>query len=85
MAQDSIFNFLNSSCKASTRASLNETHIACLNIAIPKDDILKKFSKIANEIIDKILKIKKENQKLANLRDFLLPMLMNGQVGFKGN
>ena len=27
----------------------------------------------------------KENQELAKLRDFLLPLLMNGQVGFKDN
>jgi hypothetical protein len=27
-----------------------------------------------------MVKNKQENQKLAELRDFLLPMLMNGQV-----
>ena len=29
------------------------------------------------------LKYKQENQKLAELRDWLLPMLMNGQVRVK--
>ena len=43
----------------------------------PHDDImLEKF----NLIIDKIEQIQAENQQLASLRDFLLPMLMNGQV-----
>ena len=31
----------------------------------------------------KQLQIIAENQELTSLRDFLLPMLMNGQVGFK--
>lgn len=34
-------------------------------------------------LLDEICKNKRENQQLASLRDFLLPMLMNGQVGFK--
>lgn len=43
------------------------------------DDLLKPF----NDVLVKIDVIKKENQELASLRDFLLPMLMNGQVNFK--
>ena len=43
------------------------------------DDLLKPF----NDVLEKIDIIKKENQELASLRDFLLPMLMNGQVTFK--
>lgn len=35
-----------------------------------------------NEILDQIECRKRENQELASLRDFLLPLLMNGQVGF---
>lgn len=30
--------------------------------------------------LNKIVELKNENQQLASLRDFLLPMLMNGQV-----
>lgn len=43
------------------------------------DDLFKPF----NDVLVKIDVIKKENQELASLRDFLLPMLMNGQVNFK--
>lgn len=43
------------------------------------DDLLKSF----NNILEKIDILKRENQELASLRDFLLPMLMNGQVTFK--
>ena len=38
-----------------------------------------------NEILIQIEHNKKENQELTALRDFLLPLLMNGQVGFKEN
>lgn len=53
------------------------------HIVIPSDEILKRFNKISNTIFNKISKIYKENRELQNLRDFLLPLLMNGQVGFK--
>ncbi len=36
-----------------------------------------------NNILKQIQHRKQENQELASLRDFLLPLLMNGQVGFK--
>ena len=46
---------------------------------------------VINDIIARLMldiemkksKILKENQELISLRDFLLPLLMNGQIGFK--
>ena len=38
---------------------------------------------IFNELLDKIEKNNKENEELISLRDYLLPLLMNGQIGFK--
>jgi len=43
------------------------------------DDLLTPFN-IALELIDSL---KKQNEELVSLRDFLLPLLMNGQVTFK--
>jgi len=51
--------------------------------AVPKDEILNAFSTTINLVFNKLLKIQEENQKLAELRDWLLPMLMNGQVAVK--
>jgi type I restriction enzyme S subunit len=48
-----------------------------------KEKIYLEFQEIIQPIYDQIIKNKKENQKLAELRDFLLPMLMNGQVSIK--
>lgn len=54
-----------------------------IDIVIPPKAITDKFT---NKLIN-IYKLKyrksKENQELTSLRDFLLPMLMNGQVTFK--
>lgn len=53
------------------------------NIIIPSNEILKKFNDICEKCWSLITKLIIENQQLTELRDFLLPMLMNGQVTFK--
>lgn len=50
------------------------------NITIPTLDITKKYMSIVSNMLLQQRKIIKENQQLHSLRDFLLPMLMNGQV-----
>ncbi len=52
-------------------------------ITIPSKNVLKKYANIAKDIEKQKSKIIKENQELTSLRDFLLPLLMSGQVGFK--
>jgi type I restriction enzyme S subunit len=61
---------------ASTLDSFVSTHYTVL----PNKAVAKKFYNVANEIEIKKQKNLKENQKLVDLRDWLLPMLMNGQV-----
>lgn len=80
LEQESIVNYLKNACMASTRASLNETHLENLYIVIPDKETLKEFEKIQKQYIKTILHITLENQKLKNLRDFLLPLLINAQA-----
>ena len=47
---------------------------------IPPINLQNKFEDIVNEIDEKITNNLKQNQELSSLRDWLLPMLMNGQV-----
>ena len=54
-----------------------------VKVAIPSNTLLCKYHKIVSTLYDKIQHLLIENQELASLRDFLLPMLMNGQVTFK--
>lgn len=83
LASKQIFNYLHNACMASTRSSMNETVFKGMMVPIPNKRIMEMFSIFNREIINKCLKIKDENRELAALRDFLLPMLMNGQIGFK--
>ena len=65
--------------------NINNNHIYGLKIPVPNQSVLEKYEDIVNPILDKQGEISKENKELAVLRDFLLPLLMNGQVGFKEN
>ena len=44
------------------------------------EDWLLRFSNIANSMMDKKLRIDKENSRLSTLRDTLLPRLMSGEI-----
>jgi type I restriction enzyme S subunit len=47
---------------------------------VPPPELAKKFSEVIQPMIEKIDEITKENQKLAELRDLLLPKLMSGEL-----
>ncbi|WP_127291353.1 restriction endonuclease subunit S [Neisseria meningitidis] len=49
-------------------------------IILPSKDISQKYNEIANTFFVKVRNNLKQNHHLTQLRDFLLPMLMNGQV-----
>ena len=49
-------------------------------IPLPPADLRRKYSQMISDHIDVVIERNLENQQLASLRDFLLPMLMNGQV-----
>lgn len=46
-------------------------------------EVIERFMEIVVPIQEQIVNLSNENEKLISLRDFLLPMLMNGQVTFK--
>ena len=50
------------------------------NIEMPPKELLQKYDALYQPIAQRIYKTAIENQKLTELRDWLLPMLMNGQV-----
>ena len=60
--------------------SIVSNDIELTNLAIPKDEVIKKFAAIVEPAFEKIANNTKQNQQLAQLRDWLLPLLMNGQV-----
>lgn len=73
---ESIFKIVNT---GSTIPHANKNYINKFLIPYHKEVIIK-FNEIIIPMINTIIKNKEENQQLAELRDWLLPMLMNGQV-----
>lgn len=49
-------------------------------LSLPDDAVLNNYSSLASPAYEQILNLQKQNQELTNLRDWLLPMLINGQV-----
>jgi type I restriction enzyme S subunit len=64
----------------SVQQQLTVPQVQNIKILYPNEDVLKMFDNITSPMIDRIEIIKEENQHLSSLRDWLLPMLMNGQV-----
>lgn len=52
------------------------------NLVFPKpnESVLCRFEEIVAPILEKMGACEKENEELTRLRDWLLPMLMNGQA-----
>jgi type I restriction enzyme S subunit len=62
---------------------LFDSFISSYYTVVPEERIVDKFYDIIDSIQEKKQTALAENQKLAELRDWLLPMLMNGQVKVK--
>ena len=73
-----IFDRRNAS--GTTFGSITKGDLFSIKVVIPDKKVLKRFDEIAKPMFEKQNIIGLENQKLAELRDWLLPMLMNGQV-----
>lgn len=60
--------------------NVSQETLAGVSLCLPNENIVKLFNEQVNNILEKIHAVIDENQELASLRDFLLPMLMNGQI-----
>jgi type I restriction enzyme S subunit len=66
--------------RKTTMGHITTDHLEQSQIAIPDDSVAEAFEVITKPIIDRMVKAHEETQELTQLRDWLLPMLMNGQV-----
>lgn len=62
---------------------INKGEIEDSSIALPPDDILENYYEITTPIYEQVMNLAFENYELIKLRNWLLPMLMNGQVTVK--
>ena len=73
-----IFNVMDGN--GTTFGSITKDILFDMAVVIPSDEILKCFEKMVKPIESKIEKCEEEIRELTKLRDWLLPMLMNGQA-----
>ena len=76
----SVQEFIFSQARGSAQPHVYPKDIESLKIIIPNEEILHKYGEIVYSMNEKITNNLKQNQELSALRDWLLPMLMNGQV-----
>lgn len=63
--------------------NMNKEDFATIKLIYPTESILEKYKKIVEPIYNKIKSCIIENEELVELRNFLLPLLMNGQAKIK--
>ena len=75
------FENANASAKTgNTFANMNKEDFSGIRIILPSEEIKKNFHEISEPYFAQIKCLQGQNQELTQLRDWLLPMLMNGQV-----
>lgn len=79
----SLISILKAKSGGSVFNSIVSNDIKQAKLAIPPTSLVQKYAEICRPIFEKIHTNTKQNQHLASLRDWLLPMLMNGQVTVK--
>ena len=62
---------------------MNKEDFSSIKVVHPTENILKMYKDKMQPLYDNIKSNILENQELTKLRDYLLPLLMNGQVSFK--
>lgn len=73
-----LFDMMNS--VGTTFGSITKDDLYSLQLVYPPTELLMKFEKSVNSFDREIKNRSRQNQELTQLRDWLLPMLMNGQV-----
>ena len=69
--------------RKTTMGHITQDHLKQSRISIPHDGLVESLHEKLNPILNKMVRASEENLKLEELRDWLLPMLMNGQVTIK--
>ena len=63
-----------------TQQAVGNAELESVYLVIPDDETLARFHNLTRGLVESIGEIIIENKKLVELRDWLLPMLMNGQA-----
>ena len=83
LSGDYIKAYTNNVSAGSIHKGIRHSTLKECKFILPHSSLIEKFTENVQPILYKLHLIDKENQKLAELRDWLLPMIMNGQVTIK--
>ena len=78
-----IINFIRmAEARKTTMGHITTDHLKQSRIALPPKYIAQQYSNTVATMFQMVIKNNEQNRELASLRDFLLPLMMNGQVTF---
>ncbi len=80
---DFMFTTIKNECLGTNINNLNGSLVKGFKLVIPPKELVSDFNLKVESIFHRIGINRKENRKLTDLRDWLLPMLMNGQIKIK--
>ena len=60
--------------------NISQSVLTDMVVSLPPQNLLLKFNSIIDNLLEQMKTVQRQNQELTQLRDWLLPMLMNGQV-----
>ena len=79
-----IVNFVRmAESRKTTMGHITKDHLLRSKIPLPPKELTFKFDELVSDLFDKYIWSSIENRELTSLKDFLLPLLINGQVGFE--
>ena len=70
----------NNYATGATQVSLSDSGLKKIKVLFPKLGLIEQYSKAINPLLEECSNLRKQNQKLAQARDLLLPRLMNGTI-----
>ncbi|MFM6609794.1 MAG: restriction endonuclease subunit S [Dolichospermum sp.] len=83
VSSDNFINYVNLATEGTRMPRTKWEFMKQYLLAVPKEDINQKFNDILKPLISQMENNTYQNQQLTQLRDWLLPMLMNGQITVK--
>ena len=79
---DHFMNVIKANASGSTFKEISGGTLKAVRIHIPPRDLVKKFTEHTSALTEQQAVLEQQNHEFTSLRDWLLPMLMNGQVTF---
>lgn len=79
-----IINFVRmAESRKTTMGHITKDHLLQSKIPLPPKELTYKFNDLVSDFYDKFILNNQKNRELTDLKEFLLPLLLSGQVSFK--